>query len=45
MAWTTFHTWQEVGDWYRGLAASRAVAIDALRTQASPVGAFREFPD
>ena len=30
VAWTTFHNWAEVGDWYRGLAMERAQPNDAL---------------
>ncbi len=34
VAWTTFHNWAEVGDWYRALADSRAQPTDALRARA-----------
>ncbi len=34
VAWTTFHSWQEIGDWYRSLAAPQAVPSDAGRAQA-----------
>ena len=37
VVWTTFHSWQEVGDWYRRLAAPRAVPNDALRAQADEI--------
>ncbi len=37
VVWTTFHSWREVGDWYRGLAAPRAVPNDALRAQADEI--------
>lgn len=37
VAWTTFHSWAEVGDWYRNLTAPRAVATDALRAQADEI--------
>ncbi len=37
VAWTTFRTWAEVGEWYRSLAAPRAVPTDALRAQAEEI--------
>lgn len=37
VAWTTFHSWAEVGDWYRALAAPRAVPTDALKAQAEEI--------
>ena len=37
VAWTTFHSWAEVGEWYRTLAAPRAVLTDALRAQADEI--------
>jgi len=45
VAWTTFHTWTEVGDWYRGLAASRAVANDAIRAQANEITRDAKTPE
>jgi len=38
-AWTTFHTWAEVGDWYRGLAVKQAEPNDALRARADEIAA------
>ena len=35
VAWTTFHSWAEVGDWYRGLALVRAEPSDAIRAKAA----------
>jgi tetratricopeptide (TPR) repeat protein len=35
VAWTTFHSWPEVGDWYRSLALSRAEPSDAIRAKAN----------
>jgi transglutaminase-like putative cysteine protease/tetratricopeptide (TPR) repeat protein len=35
VAWTTFHNWAEVGDWYRSLALSRAQPDDAVRAKAA----------
>ena len=37
VAWTTFHSWAEVGAWYRSLAAPRTVPTDALRAQAAEI--------
>lgn len=37
VAWTTFHSWAEVGAWYRALAAPRAVPTDALKAQAEEI--------
>jgi tetratricopeptide (TPR) repeat protein len=37
VAWSTFRTWAEVGEWYRALAASRAVPNDAVRAQADEI--------
>lgn len=37
VAWTTFHSWAEVGEWYRALAAPRAVPSDALRAKAEEI--------
>ena len=34
VAWTTFHSWPEVGDWYRRMALARAEPNDAIRAQA-----------
>lgn len=43
--WTTFHSWQEVGDWYRGLAAPRAAPTDALRSQADEITRDAKTPE
>jgi predicted Zn-dependent protease len=45
VAWTTFHSWQEVGDWYRGLSAPRAVPTDALRAQADEITRDAKTPE
>ena len=34
VAWTTFHNWAEVGDWYRSLARAQAQPDDAVRARA-----------
>ncbi len=44
-AWTTFHSWQEVGDWYRALSAPRAAATDALRAQAEEITHDAKTPE
>lgn len=43
--WTTFKSWQEVGNWYRGLAAPRAVPTDALRAQADEITRDAKTPE
>lgn len=35
--WSTFHTWAEVGEWYRTLSASRANVSDAIHSQAEEI--------
>ncbi len=45
VAWTTFKDWQQVGDWYRSLAAPRAVPTDALRTQAEQITQGAKTPE
>ncbi|HEY0796522.1 MAG TPA: DUF3857 domain-containing protein [Acidisarcina sp.] len=45
IAWTTFHNWQEVGEWYRALASPRAVATDALRAQADEITRDAKTPE
>ncbi|HEX8713237.1 MAG TPA: DUF3857 domain-containing protein, partial [Terracidiphilus sp.] len=35
VAWTTFHTWAEVGDWYRGLELTQSQPTDAIRAKAN----------
>jgi len=44
VAWTTFHSWTEVGEWYRALAAPRAVPTDALRAQAEGIARDAKSP-
>jgi len=34
VAWTTFHNWAEVGDWYRHMALERSEPTDAIRAKA-----------
>ena len=45
VAWTTFHSWAEVGDWYRGLAAPRAEPNDALKAKADELTKAAKTPD
>ncbi|MGH9585775.1 MAG: DUF3857 domain-containing protein [Acidobacteriaceae bacterium] len=45
VAWTTFHSWQAVGDWYRSLAAPRAASTDALRAQADQITQNAKTPE
>jgi len=37
VAWTTFHSWAEVGDWYRELSTPRIAVSDELRAQAEKI--------
>jgi tetratricopeptide (TPR) repeat protein/transglutaminase-like putative cysteine protease len=45
VAWTTFHTWAEVGEWYRGLALARAQPNDALRAKAEEITKNAKTPE
>jgi len=45
VAWTTFHSWTEVGDWYRGLALKQADPNDALRARANELTADAKTPE
>ena len=45
VAWTTFHSWAEVGDWYRGLALGRAEPTDAIRAKAADLTKNAKTPD
>ena len=45
VAWTTFHTWTEVGDWYRSLALERAQPTDALRARAAEITRDAKTPE
>ena len=45
VAWTTFHTWAEVGEWYRALAAPRAVSTDAIRARADEITRTATTPE
>lgn len=45
VAWTTFHSWAEVGEWYRGLALTQSDANDAVRAKASEIVANAKTPE
>lgn len=45
VAWTTFHNWTEVGDWYRSLARDRAKPNDALRARADELTSKSKSPE
>jgi transglutaminase-like putative cysteine protease/tetratricopeptide (TPR) repeat protein len=45
VAWTTFHNWTEVGDWYRSLALKQAAPSDAIRARADEITASAKTPE
>jgi hypothetical protein len=45
VAWTTFHSWAEVGEWYRGLALAQSDANDAVRARANEITAAAKTPE
>lgn len=45
VAWTTFRSWPEVGDWYRSLALAQSAPTDALRARANEITANATTPD
>jgi transglutaminase-like putative cysteine protease/tetratricopeptide (TPR) repeat protein len=45
VAWTTFHSWAEVGDWYRGLAAAQATPGDAIKARADDLTRDAKTPE
>jgi len=45
VAWTTFHSWAEVGDWYRSLALQQAQPSDALRAKAAELTSAAKTPE
>lgn len=42
---TTFHSWQQVGDWYRSLAAPRAIPTPAIKAEADTLTAGITDPE
>ncbi len=45
VAWTTFHSWTEVGDWYRGLAQAQSRPTDTIRARANEITANAKTPE
>lgn len=45
VAWTTFHSWAEVGDWYRGLALPRAQPDASVRAKADDLTRDAKSPE
>ena len=45
VAWTTFHSWAEVGDWYRSLALAQAQPTDAIRARAAELTKDAKTPE
>jgi len=45
VAWTTFHSWTEVGDWYRSLALKQADPTDMLRARADELTKDAKTPE
>jgi tetratricopeptide (TPR) repeat protein len=45
VAWTTFHSWAEVGQWYGAMALSRAEPNDALRARANEITRNAKTPE
>jgi tetratricopeptide (TPR) repeat protein len=45
VAWTTYHSWAEVGDWYHSLAFERAQPNDALRARAAEITRDAKTPE
>jgi tetratricopeptide (TPR) repeat protein/transglutaminase-like putative cysteine protease len=45
VAWTNFHSWQEVGAWYRSLEGSRTQPNDDIRAKVATLTAGKSTPD
>lgn len=45
IAWTTFHTWAEVGKWYRGLELTQSQPTDAIRAKANELTKDAKTPE
>jgi transglutaminase-like putative cysteine protease len=45
VAWTTFHSWAEVSDWYRSLALAQAQPTDAVRARADELTRDAKTPE
>jgi len=44
-AWTTFHNWQEVGQWYSSLAQTQSKPTDAIKARAEELTKSAKTPD
>jgi predicted Zn-dependent protease len=45
VAWTTFHSWAEVGNWYRGLELTQSAPTDAIRARAGDLTKDAKTPE
>lgn len=45
VAWTTFHSWAEVGNWYRGLALPRSAPTAAIVSRANDLTKDAKTPE
>jgi tetratricopeptide (TPR) repeat protein len=45
IAWTNFHSWQEIGDWYRSLEGSRTQPDDDVRAKVAALIAGKSTPE
>lgn len=45
VGWTTFHSWAQVGDWYRTLSLARAEPTAAIRTKADDLTKDAKSPE
>ena len=45
VAWTTFHTWADVGNWYRGLELAQSAPTDAIRAKANDLTKDAKTPE
>jgi tetratricopeptide (TPR) repeat protein len=45
VAWTTFHTWAEVGDWYRSLELMQSQPTDAIHARAEELTKDAKTPE
>jgi tetratricopeptide (TPR) repeat protein len=45
VAWTTFHSWVEVGEWYRSLALDRAKPTPAIEARATALTKDAKTPE
>jgi tetratricopeptide (TPR) repeat protein len=45
VAWTTFHSWADVGNWYRGLSLSRSAPTPAIVSRANELTKDAKTPE